>query len=319
MTSAAKQIPLFAYLGRGGPLSLAPLQELLGAGLSPALVVVPGVKQRRVGLNLANSQFPDQPSARSFPTLPVAPPRLPDSLAGFALEQGLPLVKYRQGEDHELANRLAAAGVSVVLVSCFPWRIPAALLAVPELGWWNLHPSLLPAYRGPAPLFWQLRAGEKETGVSLHQMDEAFDQGDIIAQQRMPLTGAKSGREIELALGKLGGKLMLDSLYAVAEKRLVVEAQQTSPASYQGLPGAEDLVIRPVGKAADAHRLISAAYTGYPLVIEVGGQRYRITAPGCVDESASLPTGSEWQGQRLRVQFQQGVLEVETGELLLWQ
>lgn len=310
MTEASKQMPKFAYLGRGGPLSVAPLEALLAEGLRPSLVIVPSARQRQVGLNLAATRV-----EKPLPELPVAPPRLPDSLVGFAMEQSLPLLKYLRGKEADIVAALATAQIELVIVSCFAWRIPAELLSVPKHGWWNLHPSLLPAYRGPSPLFWQLRAAEMQTGITLHQMSNGFDEGDIVAQRSvvLPIAG---GREIEQRLGEVGGQLMIESLQALSEQRLDYVAQPQQGASYQRLPQPEDLLVRPVGNAKDAYTWITAAYRGYPLSIAVGEDQYRIVAPIGVDETGRLTKPYEWNQKCLSMQFEQGVLEVETGEKL---
>jgi methionyl-tRNA formyltransferase len=64
-----------------------------------------------------------------------------------------------------------ASAVDAVVVACFPWKLPPALLARPRLGGLNVHPSLLPLGRGPEPVFWTLRRGERRTGATIHRLD----------------------------------------------------------------------------------------------------------------------------------------------------
>lgn len=86
-----------------------------------------------------------------------------------------------------VAPLLAAFEPDLVLCLGFPWRLTREALAVPRLGCVNSHPSLLPRYRGPSPIAWQVRNGEPELGVTYHRMDEDFDTGGVLAQGTFPL------------------------------------------------------------------------------------------------------------------------------------
>jgi len=73
----------------------------------------------------------------------------------------------------------------IIIVSCYARRLPQSILSLARKGSFNVHPSLLPKYRGPNPIFWQLREGEKEYGITLHRMTNDFDACDIISQQKV--------------------------------------------------------------------------------------------------------------------------------------
>ena len=88
---------------------------------------------------------------------------------------------------HSLARMLRAYEVDLGLCTGFPWLIPAEALAAPPLGIVNGHPSLLPRYRGPFPLAWAVRNGEREIGLTYHLMDAEFDTGNLLAQVTIPL------------------------------------------------------------------------------------------------------------------------------------
>ncbi len=86
-----------------------------------------------------------------------------------------------------IAPLLAAVRPDLVVCMGFPWKVPAAALAVPPLGWVNCHPSLLPRHRGPIPVAWAIRNGDSEIGVTCHRMDPGLDTGAILAQRQFPL------------------------------------------------------------------------------------------------------------------------------------
>lgn len=223
MSAGQTQMPSFIYAGQGGPLSLGPLEVLLEAGYRPSAVLIP-----------ESGQWQDK---QKF--LPVRPPREPDSLASMAYEEGLPLLGWQRGKEAEIAAKMAELGVELVVCSCFPWRVPAALLAVPRHGWWNLHPSLLPAYRGPDPLYWQQQASETATGITLHQMDEGLDTGPILGAATVSLPLAHL-REAEQILAVEGGQLVVKALEQLMAGQLILQPQDEASASYQPLPNREE-------------------------------------------------------------------------------
>ena len=292
-----KQILKFVYAGYAGPLSVLPLEELLEAGFRPEAVLIPAPSIGRQRLNL----------------LPVEPRRAPDSLARLALEAGIPLLQWQQGADAEIQQKLTAITPEMVISSCFPWRVPAGVLALATQGWWNLHPSLLPAWRGPAPLFWQLKAGEQRTGISLHRMESDFDTGPLISQREitLPLT---RGYEIESLLGAEGGQLVIQAMRDYFTGVLDYRQQDHGQMSYQSLPAPADRVIHTHGIAADAHRFILGTYAAYRLQVQVADQYFRVIKPVASHENLVLSAAWRREGDRLQVRFAQGVLEFITGE-----
>ena len=95
-----------------------------------------------------------------------------------------------------IAPLLRAFDPDIVFCGGFPWKIPAAALAVPRYGVVNGHPSLLPRYRGPSPVAWAIRNGETEIGFTFHRMDPELDTGAILAQARIELADEHSWDEL---------------------------------------------------------------------------------------------------------------------------
>jgi methionyl-tRNA formyltransferase len=98
------------------------------------------------------------------------------------------------------AAMLAPLRPDLIVSGGFPWRIPAEVLALPRLGAINLHPALLPKYRGPSAIEWAFRNGELETGFTVHRLSAEFDTGPILAQARVPIADED---DIDSLLGKL--------------------------------------------------------------------------------------------------------------------
>lgn len=95
----------------------------------------------------------------------------------------------------------------MIVVATFNRRLSKEILDLPPRGTVNIHPSLLPHYRGPTPTHWALIRGEKESGVTFHRMGEAYDMGDILYQQKIPITGLTDG-ELRQALAGLSSKML---------------------------------------------------------------------------------------------------------------
>jgi methionyl-tRNA formyltransferase len=107
-----------------------------------------------------------------------------------------------------LAPLLAAFEPDLVLCLGFPWRVPSDALAVPQLGIVNGHPSLLPRWRGPSPIAWQVRNADAEIGMSYHRMDEDFDTGGVLAQGSVPLGDDDWMPELQPKLAGLSAQLL---------------------------------------------------------------------------------------------------------------
>lgn len=127
----------------------------------------------------------------------------------------------------------------LAVLACFPHRLPRAALERPPLGVFNIHPSLLPAWRGPLPLFWQLRAGLAQSGVSLHRVSARLDAGPVLARATRGLVPGERMELVETALAREGARLAVRLLLGDAPPPSG-ETQDERAASYQGFPQAGD-------------------------------------------------------------------------------
>lgn len=143
-----------------------------------------------------------------------------------------------------------------VLVSCYPHRISPALLESVPLGWLNIHPSLLPDYRGVNPIFWQLRDGQAFVGVTLHRMNQHFDLGPIIDQCCFGLTDFPDYAEICRRVGHYGVQLFLTYLYNYTAPWLDETVQDAEAGSRQGHPRPEEFAIDPGWSARRVVRFV---------------------------------------------------------------
>ncbi len=178
---------------------------------------------------------PDKPQGRGL--------RLsPSPVARFAEAQGLPLLKPERLKGRtEFLGALREAAPEVGVVAAYGKILPKEVLEVPPWGFLNLHPSLLPKYRGPAPVAWALIRGEKETGVSIMRLDEGLDTGPLYATLRTGIGPHEDAESLGARLRDLGIGLLLQVLRDLPH---LTPRPQEGEASYAPLLAKEDGRIR---------------------------------------------------------------------------
>jgi methionyl-tRNA formyltransferase len=126
----------------------------------------------------------------------------------------------------------AALGLDAAVVVAYGLILPPAILAAPQLACLNLHASLLPRWRGAAPIQRALLAGDRETGVTIMQMDQGLDTGPILLQEAVPIGPATTAAELHDELATRGTRMMVEALAGLEEGRLVARPQPAEGASY---------------------------------------------------------------------------------------
>lgn len=277
------------------------LRALLEAGLDVCAVMI--AADRRDG----------PPVARAEPApvrglIPLANPFLERTPAQIAWERGLPVYELRRPSSPEARAMLAELRPEVACVACFPLRIPASLLALPPLGFLNIHPALLPLHRGPAPLFWTFRAGERSAGVTIHFMDSGLDTGDIVAQEAFELPDGISGAAAERRSDAIGARLMVASLRQLRDHRLA-RSSQSPGGSYEGWPTPDDWRLDTGWAARRAFNFMrGTAEWGQPYVVRAGGEQLELAMALGYEPGATLAAPLVRAGEQVRIQFVDGVL-----------
>lgn len=177
---------------------------------------------------------PDRPVGRHQEL--TAPP-----IKTAAMEAGIPCVQpERIKKNEELRAELEAIRPDAILVVAYGRIIPKWMLDLPRYGNLNLHGSLLPKYRGAAPVQWAIANGEHATGVTIMRLDEGLDTGDILLQRQMAIAPSMTAADVFPLLAETGADLMMQTLVGLEEGSIVPRKQDDAQATLAPLLTRED-------------------------------------------------------------------------------
>ncbi|MBM3217459.1 MAG: methionyl-tRNA formyltransferase [Candidatus Rokubacteria bacterium] len=148
---------------------------------------------------------PDRPAHRGQR---LTPPPVKER----ALAAGIPVLQPPRLRDPEWPERLVALGADVAVVVAFGQILPKPVLDAPRRGSINVHASILPRYRGAAPIAWAIMRGETETGITTFQMDPGMDTGDVLLMVRTPIGPEETAGDVAERLSRLGADVLIDTL-----------------------------------------------------------------------------------------------------------
>ena len=168
---------------------------------------------------------PDRPAGRGR-KLAESPVKARALALGLAIEQPESL------KSIEVTTRLRALAPDAIIVVAYGLILPQSVLDAPRLGCFNIHASLLPRWRGAAPIQHAILAGDGTTGVTIMRMTAALDTGPILAQREQPIGTSMTAGELHDALAELGAALLVDTLQSIAAGRAVMREQHASAASH---------------------------------------------------------------------------------------
>jgi len=253
----------------GTPTFAVPaLEALVAADRTPLLVV---------------SQ-PARPAGRGRSL--VEPP-----LAVRARELGLVVEQPAKVREPEFVERLRGLRPDLAVVVAFGQIFPPALLALPRLGCINVHASLLPRWRGAAPIAAAIAAGDAETGVSIQQMEAGLDSGPVFVERRTPIGESETTGELTDRLARLGADLLVDLLPRL--ERGEVEATPQDPSGVTLAPKLGPPLVLDLTRSADwLARQVRAYHPGPGTTLVVGGEIVKVLSARAVAAGASELAGT---------------------------
>ena len=192
---------------------------------------------------------PDRPKGRGH-NLQASP------VKQKALEYNLPVLQPEKIKTEEFTAELERLQPDLIVVVAFGQILSQRILDIPPLGCVNVHASLLPRYRGAAPIHWSIINGEKETGVTTMLMDAGLDTGDMLLKDKVVITEEMTTEELHDQLMAMGGKLLAETVDGLANGTITPEKQDDSISNYAGMLNKETGHIDWSKSAVEIHNLI---------------------------------------------------------------
>lgn len=149
-----------------------------------------------------------------------------------ALAHDIPVYTPEKVKDPAFVEQIKQISCDIIVVVAFGQILSKEILEYPAYGCVNVHASLLPRWRGAAPIQWSILAGDEKTGVTIMQMDVGLDTGDMLAKTEIPLDGTETGESLFEKLSVLGGPLLLETLDKIQEGTVQPEKQKEEDSTY---------------------------------------------------------------------------------------
>src|SRR4030081_203900 len=264
------------------------LLELVAHGHEIVAVYTRAAKPAGRGMKLQLSPVEQEARRLGIPVLPPSPLKTPEALEEFSAHQA-----------------------DAAVVVAYGMILPKTILDTPKLGCFNLHASLLPRWRGAAPISRAVMAGDTETGVMVMKMDAGLDTGDVAMAERTDITDAMTASDLHDTLARLGGDLMVRAIGALERDKLQLTRQSEQGVTYAAkIEKAEARIDwnRPA-RAVLRHIHGLSPFPGAWCEIEIEGEKVRVKVLRC-----ELVKGSGAPGDvlddRLAVACQQGALRI---------
>ncbi len=168
---------------------------------------------------------PDRPSGRGM-HLTASP------VKQLALQHGLPVLQPTTLKTEEAQHAIALLGADVMVVAAYGLILPKTVLQMPRYGCLNIHASVLPRWRGAAPIQRAILAGDSETGITIMQMDEGLDTGDMLLKRKCPIAANDTAQTLHDKLAGLGAQAIVEVLQELERGKLSPERQDAQQATY---------------------------------------------------------------------------------------
>lgn len=188
----------------------------------------------------------------------------PSPVKVCAQSHGLPIEQPKSLRQKDAQAALAAYQPELMVVVAYGLILPRAVLETPALGCVNVHASLLPKYRGASPIQAAVLNGDKTSGVTIMQMDEGLDTGDMILKRECNIGAQDTAADLHDALSTMGASAIVDAVHLLESKQATFEKQDDTKASYAGKITKEDALIDWSKPAATIHQQIRA-YHPWPV------------------------------------------------------
>ena len=196
---------------------------------------------------------PDRPSGRGM-QLTASP------VKHLAQQKGIPVLQPVTLKTEEAQQEIAALNADVMVVAAYGLILPQAVLQLPKIGCLNIHASLLPRWRGAAPIQRAILAGDKETGITIMQMDVGLDTGDMLLKKVCEITNSDTAESLHDKLAGLGAQAILETLQQVEQQQLCPEKQNDQLATYAAKLSKSEALLDWTTEAEQLKRAVRGYY-----------------------------------------------------------
>jgi methionyl-tRNA formyltransferase len=294
---AKAEAPRVVYLGMDSEFSTRPLLALLESGVQVKAVIKPvgGVALRRTNMAArvpslwTRVQDAWDRLLRGAAPLPGDPQGVPEDPFAVAEPRGIPCYVVGDASGARALSILRRFDVDLYCVAFFNQLLRKPVLERPRLGAVNLHPSLLPAYRGPAPLFWTFKDAPTQTGVTLHRIAPGEDDGDILGQATLPLPDGVRGPELLRQMAHVAARLLVDGVWALHRGTAQPLPQDASKAFRRARPVGDDLRVDFERPCREVFNFVRGVCQWVPLHAQVGNDRVDVLDAESFEPGGSLP------------------------------
>jgi methionyl-tRNA formyltransferase len=228
---------------------------------------------------------PDRPAGRGRKLAP-------SPVKALALEHDIPVyqpLNFKQPED---AEQLAALGADLMVVVAYGLILPKVVLDTPRLGCINVHASVLPRWRGAAPIQRAIAAGDNESGITIMQMDVGLDTGDMLLKEITAISAQDTGGSLHDRLATIGAKAVIDALDAIANGTATAQPQDDTLATYAHKLSKEEGKLDWGRSAYELNNLVRA-FNPWPVThTELEGQTIRVWASTPLEHISDAAPGT---------------------------
>ena len=224
---------------------------------------------------------PDRPKGRGRKIM--QPP-----VKELALQASIPVIQPENVRADDFLAELRTYNPDIIALTAYGKILPSSIINLPPLGTINVHGSLLPKYRGAAPIQWALINGETETGVTIMQMDKGMDTGDILLQEKLPISQEDTAGSLAVKMAELGGEILGKALDLLREDKLRPVKQNDDKASIAPLLKKEDGLVDWSHSAATISNRIRGLDPWPTAYTTLSNKRLRLFSPEVVDKTLCL-------------------------------
>lgn len=203
-----------------------------------------------------------------------------------AMKHHIPVYQPRRIREPECVEYLRGIDADIYVVIAFGQILPQEILDIPKYGCINVHASLLPKYRGAAPIQWAIIAGDKETGVTTMQMDAGMDTGDILLTEKVAIDPKETGGSLFDKLSKVGAELCVETLQAIEDHTVTPVRQDPEKATYTKMIQKQNGEIDFLKSASEIECLIRAMNPWPSAYTHLGTKMLKIWDADVVEEDS---------------------------------